>query len=202
VNTEEVVAVLAPREWDVLGNQWAKRAQTLMMRDGTNMDFPNGGHRIRQNPVLIAAIEEIRDAYFQLFNEQRELLKRKTKLPHKEWKAKMEDIDYDLVCLNYQSFNRLQQRNYGFSQITADEILGSVLEDILCDPPEPLTVADAAKITSSIIKRAIDTFELVFKRERMPRCAVPHLPLSKRPEAAGRHRNYPKPTQDSAALVA
>lgn len=176
-----------------LHNKWEQIAQPLMSRNGSNPDILGGGHRIQQNPVLVEAIQEIRDEYYRLFHHKHVLHKKVTakEISLKEYNRGMQDVDHDLIIHNNQSFMRLQQRNYGFSQEQVDHILAHVPETAVVDMPAPLSVADAAKITGKVIKCAIDSFELAMQRDKTVRCSVPHIALSKSPERAGHVRSRP-----------
>ncbi len=63
---EPLIHPMRARDRELLLRQWDSYAETLMDRDGTDTRFKDGGHRIKQNPLLTAAIEEIRDGYFAI----------------------------------------------------------------------------------------------------------------------------------------
>ena len=157
-----------------------------MNRDGTNLNFQNGGHRIKQDPLLIRAIEEIRDGYFDLFMQKATLMKNQDRSPNDATKTAIENIDYDLIIWNNTSYERLQLPNYGLSAETIDAIKNAtqaVVPEMPC-----LSKKDAAKVTGTIIRRAINAFEITFARDGVKRPTVPHVPLTSMPEQTGRIR--------------
>jgi hypothetical protein len=162
--------------------QWDSMAATLLNRDGDNPKFPNGGHRIKSDPLLIRAIEEIRDGYFMLFKEKGQLLKDQKANPDDAGIATaIADIDYDLILYNNAALSRLKSPNYGCIPKAGEE-----------EKPG-LEHRDAYLITGTIIKRSINSFEVAFARDKFDRPHVPHVPLTKGPEATGRTRTAPAP---------
>jgi hypothetical protein len=192
---EKLIPQMTERERGLLLKQWNNHAETLMNRDGTDARFKDGGHRIKQNPLLTAAIEEIRDEYYALFNEKRHLL-RHPELPDMD--IRLRDHDYDLILHNHDSFMRLQQPDYGFSPARKAEILATAEPGMMQDGFEPLSKTDAAKIVGTTIKRSILSFETAFERERTPRMHVPHVPLIATPERTNRFRSTPRQGDDPA----
>lgn len=183
---------ITDRQRELLLRHWKSTAETLMERDGKNPAFANGGHRIKSNPLLTAAIEEIRDEYFTLFNEKQKLLAEREKAQNidstdKSWDTRIGDVDYDLIALNQKGFFRLQQPNYGFSDKRRAEILAERPDPVANDSYQ-LNKTDAAKIMGTIIKRAILAFEIQFK----PRVWVPHVPLKSSPEETSHFRSRPR----------
>jgi|GEM_PF-4631915 len=183
-----------PRQRELLLRHWDRSAETLMGRDADNPKFANGGHRIKSNPLLTAAIREIRDRYFTLFNEKCQLLQQQEKAQkiestNKDWDQRLDDVDYDLIVLNQKSFQRLQQPNYGFNNGQKTDILAAT-PDPVKDERYQLDKTDAAKIVGTIIKRSINAFEVQFK----PRIRVPHVPLQFEPEKSHHFRSKPRPS--------
>jgi len=134
------------RQRDSLERHWQTQAKSLLERDGTSEKHVGGGHRIKQNPLLIRAIEEIRDRYFDLYLRKMPLVKR-LEAGDKSVQVDIDDVDYDLIMHNKNSFERLQKPFYGFSEAQAKEILGTVPQDAIAGDLGGLEKKDAAKIT-------------------------------------------------------
>ena len=177
--------------------------KSLMKRDGDSLDpkHINGGHRIKSNPLLRAAIEEIRDGYFQLFNEKRYLLieqeaAQKLDSRNKDWNQWIADIEADLINHSRASFFRLQNPDYGFSPEKKAEILAKE-PDLFPNPVYELHKTDAAAIVGKIILCSALTFEQAMKY----RGTVPHVPLKARPEQVSRFRSAKREVADDAIAV-
>lgn len=180
-----------------LHKHWQNQAETLLNRDGSSQKHLNGGHRIKQNPLLIRAIEEIRDGYFDLYYQKMQLVKALGNNSDPEIKQQIADIDYDLILHNKASFERLQKPYYGFDKQAAEAILKETnLKEIQADL-NGLPKREAASITGTIIKRSINAFEIATKIEGFRRPEVPHVPLKARPEQVGRHRSAPRPQAET-----
>jgi hypothetical protein len=174
------------RETDLLLARWEQTAATLMNRDGTNEQYEDGGHRIKQDPLLTRAIEKIRDGYFELFNLRRKLEdKQRLGDVSAEAATAIKDVEYDLVVWNHHSYTSLQQPSYGLSP---DEV--RKLDSAECPG---LSTKDATLITGSIIKRSINAFEITFARDHAKRPTVPHVPLKSLPEQTRRTRSIHPP---------
>lgn len=164
----------------MLLRQWERWADTLMERDGDNPKFKNGGHRIKHDPLLIQAIEEIRDGYYRLFHHRQHLQRMlKNEPSNNELEVALNDTDYDLIAWSKQSYERLQSPAYG------------------CNPDDVttagLSIKDAGLIVGTIIKRSILSYHNAFQRDGIERPFVPHVPLKGNPEQFGRHRSGPAP---------
>ncbi len=185
--------IISDRIRSSLLKHWQNQAATLLERDGNSTKHYNGGHRIKQNPLLIRAIEEIRDGYFDLYYQKMQLVKTLGNTNDPDIKQQIADIDYDLILHNKASFERLQKPYYGFDRQTADSLLKDApLEAIQADL-NGLLKKEAASITGTIIKRSINAFEIATRSEGLRRPEVPHVPLKAQPEQTGRYRSTPRP---------
>ena len=151
-----------------LNERWQTSAADLLERDGTNMIFKNGGHRIKQDPLLQAAITEIRDGYYELFNESRHLYSTLRPSSSKgsefdTWNQNIQTQLYLLVMHNAESLERMQQPDYGFS---AQE-KSLILNDSKAPETLGLSASDAEKIIGSIISRSLRSFRNAFPNENI-----------------------------------
>jgi hypothetical protein len=152
-----------------LEEQWLVKANDLLQRNGEHCSIKGGGHYIKNNPLLISAIEEIRDGYFQLFHEKMKLKAEhdyqqdNQKLQRPELTTELKNIEYDLVINNHVSYERLQAPNYGFSNERAEEIL----DEKITHPKLGLEPLEAHQILGSVIRHSIDTFKSVVQAQNI-----------------------------------
>ena len=160
--------------------EWDKNASDLMNRDGKDPKFIGGGYNVKENPLLKAAILEIRDGYFKIFWEKTLVALEHSRF-HSDFTLKNDDLDRDLIIHNKKSAERLQEPLYGFTLEQTKQILGN---DKINRLP-PLQKEDAHNIIGSIIKRSINTFNKVSEICKTPDISVPKIPLTQTGKQAG-----------------
>jgi hypothetical protein len=191
------VKELTPNEWSDLKRGWGENAASLMGRDGSDTRHANGGHRIKQNPILAEAIKAIRDDYFTALNQLRNLEKQKHAISAHDAYIAQNNIDFDLLVLSRQSFERLQQFNYGLPPVRANEALARAEAkkskrgiSNAYDEPDPLSSTDAEALLRAVVGVSIRSFGKTFAQEGI-KYYVPNLSLYIAPEAAGFKRLPP-----------
>ena len=144
-----------------LVDAWNAKAQDLMTRkDEPGSKYP--GHKTYNNPLLRAAIEEMRDEYWSL-------LKRGMYCQYHMINGDSSVVSdsrlhnqMNIICHNAECLERLQSVNYGFSDERVAEILASPNrvkpEDDLNQFP-PLNKEAAQYMVGAIIARCLITFD-------------------------------------------
>lgn len=179
------IITLSEGEHKSLSTQWDFAAENFMNRAGNDQQFSDGGHNIKDNPLLKAAILEIRDGYFQAFSEIRHWQKKYKIDPQAEFNDRLADLDYDIILHNKESAERLQKPLYGFTQEQADKITAE-------NPPKypehiryQLNDNDIHSIIGNIIKKSIT----VFSKPPLPEISVRNAPLNTHPDDANMKRS-------------
>lgn len=127
------------------------------------------------NPLVLTAMEEVRDGYFQLFSERRYLQRLQRDDPKNETLTKrLEDVEYDLIMHNHKSFKRFTYPGYGVTVAKQKEMYhGGDRPPHLGDPMSP---EEAKKIVAPLIGATIDCFEGLnrfYHFKKTPRMTVP-----------------------------
>lgn len=217
MSSKRMPDVIDAEHWRRLDKQWANFGQTLMERDGNSLDFTDGGHNIKHNPFLRAAIEDLRDGYMQLYHQQ-QLAHLALKEIERDYKSRYpedingrrdalkamraasdyqqatnssNDAEYDLILFTSQSAQRLQSSGLGFNEAERTEILASAKEGDVKTPDQQLSKKDAMSIIGSIIGRSIKSYETVFSQyQDFQRPYIIHTAF-KPPESSSRRRSTP-----------
>jgi hypothetical protein len=180
---------LEANEQRELMRQWDIASTKLMERNGDDANLPDGGHRIKSNPLLRAAIYEIRDEYYTLLNEQRHLnnLLAEAERPRiiGAIEQRLDDLEYDLINQNRACFYRLQNPDYGFSPEQKAEILAQE-PDQHPNPVYHLSLDSSYRLLRSIIGCTRESFLSAIESD-------PNIPrhYDHEPEQANYNRHTP-----------
>ena len=143
---------------EIFLTEWAQAAKDLYERDGrcTDPKVKNGGHRIKNNLLLIAAIGEIRDCYFGLLEEKLQAL-----LERPQVEEHVHQVDIKMADHFYTSLQRLRTNDYGFDTEEKRTIRAEYLKDHSALDEEKATALDSHESQSligSIIGRAVSSY--------------------------------------------
>lgn len=203
MDNDEVPECGPPPPRYVFRHQWLKEARNLMARNGTENFYDDGGHKIANNPLLIAAIENIRDGYFHLLEAK--LKEQKKPTPDT---AVIESIKQDMANHYHYSLQRLKTDDYGFSPEEKATIRETFLQT---HPPQDevpsnaLTDQRARGLMASLIRCAVDSYRPFirhevagFERTLIP--TKPATPTAPQPNTWGHRTQQKKGEENSPPL--
>lgn len=124
-----------------------------------------------ENPLLARAIEEIRDGYFAISHKASTLdlmrprhmiravfARKRERAVQQPFDAVENEINDAAILHNATSWQRLMQKNYGFSSEQAAGILKDAGKEG-AEAPAPMTLEDSRKLLGKIIGRSLSCYE-------------------------------------------
>jgi hypothetical protein len=167
--------LLTARAKQLLSAEWDSFAHDLMTRHGPDEENPAyREHKVRDNPLLRTAIYEMRDEYWALLKEFLQRLGEPDKtLLGEQLKSQTQT---SIICHTEDCVQRLQKKNYGFTDEQAAAILATAQEtDDKAPEQKGMTQYAAETLTGSVISRCLKTFSRTLHPE-----LEPYVPLAYR----------------------
>lgn len=166
--TPPEIKPLTDKQRDTLQKCWDYKGSYITSHDGTPREWMDTTLNIKENPLLVKAIEEIRDQYFDLLNHMMQLERNHgypilERSKNKNLRKLEDEVSDQMVVQNRSSITRLMSKNYGFTPEQADEIFKSTQSPEVAREAagQQLSEKEAYLILSKLIGRAIDTFEAI-----------------------------------------
>lgn len=152
----------------LLEGAWRYQGSHITNHDGVPNESMNTEINIKDDPLLVKAINDIKDGYFKLYFEVLGVKKQYKEVPWSSYivggkkyqsaKQLGDEMDRRLIIQNRDCFERLQQQDYGYSP----EEKQKILSDAHCEDNEyigePLGKRDAYIILGKIIGSSLDSF--------------------------------------------
>jgi len=104
----------------------ARRLDLWASRFAEMQERRYNGRALRDNPELVAAIEEIRDGYYEIFKRMARVQRENTRRSTVEGSRYMNDLHCDMVGYGHDCYLRLQQEHH-ISESDAAALMGSVI---------------------------------------------------------------------------
>jgi len=140
---------ITDRQRQAFAGKWYLKGRYITEHDGNPNKKWIGDVNVKDNPLLIQAIHDMRDGYMELLNEMRQFMSKRHDT-QKDMEEQRKQIRF-----NKKWQDRLRSDDYGFS---VDEKT-RILKEAGADPAteyKGLSPRDSYEIIAEVIKRSID----------------------------------------------
>lgn len=154
----------AQKDRTKLNAQWDLFAADLMKRSGNDVE---DGYRVKNNPLLIAAIEKIRDGYFDLLQKRASIYGRNSRPSQlsAEEERQVLAVDQKMIVYHWQAVKTLQENDFGFLPTEKSSILKKAKKKPGAEEvTQGLSETNSMRLLGAIILRCIRSAEVALPR--------------------------------------